>query len=151
MKARQSLVGKLLEKDEFGNQAVTKPYEDLTTNELGRISELVSIRLHLFNGNYPEFMPQAVKAVMEHPNLSKVDYDKLNTFSRMFELDWRGDRSLKNKKEFLATNPVYLGTRDQTNFRGYGDIGNFEVTSLLRRACVPFVENLATKMVKNSK
>ena len=150
-KARESLVSKLLEKDEFGNASIKKSYADLTTPELERISESICVRLHLFAGSYPAFMPHAVKAIMEHPNLSKVDYDKLNTFSRMFELDWRGDRSINNKQEFLATNPVYMGVRDQTNFKGYGDIGNFEVTSMLRQACVPFVEDLAAKMVNSSK
>jgi len=105
----------------------------------------------LFNGDYPAFMPQAVKAVMEHPNTSQVDYEKLNTFTKMFELDWRGDRSLSNKDEFLASNPVYLKERDQSNFKLYGEIGNFEVTSMLRRACAPFVEPLVAKMINNNK
>jgi hypothetical protein len=94
-------------------------------------------------------MPQAVKAVMEHPNLSRTDYATLDSFCRMFELDWRGDRSLDNKRQFLATNPVYLGEHDQTNFRKYGDIGNFEVTTLLRLACSPFIGKITGKMAAN--
>lgn len=121
----------------------------MTTRELHQISESISVRLNLFQGTYPGFMPQAVKAVMEHPNLSKSDYAKLDSFCRMFELDWRGDRSLNNKSQFLATNPVYLGEHDQTNFRKYGDIGNFEVTTLLRLACSPFIETITGKMAAN--
>ena len=50
------------------------------------ISESVCVRLNLFQGDYPAFMPQAVKAVMEHPNLSKSDYSNLDTFAKMLEL-----------------------------------------------------------------
>jgi|DEB0MinimDraft_12_1074336.scaffolds.fasta_scaffold21400_1 hypothetical protein len=64
----------------------------------------------------------------------------------MFELDWRGDRDIANKREFLSTNPIYLGDHDKSNFKGYGEIGNFEVTAMLRHACAPFVEDVATKM-----
>ena len=78
-------------------------------------------------------MPQAVKAILEHPNLTKSDYKKLDTFAKMFELDWRSDRKLENKKEFLATHPVY--TKNEPNIEGYGQIGNFEVSAMLRVAC----------------
>jgi len=85
---------------------------------------------------------------MEHPNLAKADRQKLDTFSRMFELDWRGDRDINNKSEFLATNPVYLAQNDQSNFTRYGAIGNFEATTLLRLACAPFIEDVAQAMIK---
>ena len=113
------------------------------------ISESICVRLNLFDGDYPNFMPQAVKAVMEHPNLSKVDYSKLESFARMFELDWRGDRKLANKKEFLATNPVYH--KSEANVAGYGTIGNLEATAMLRMACQPFIENLAASLVNMKK
>ena len=115
-RARESLVSKFLITSDSNQRA----YKDLTTVELGLISEAIAVRLHLFNGEYPEFMPQAVRAVFEHPNLSKVDYEKLNTFTKMFELDWRGDQSIKNKDEFMATNPIYLNEKDQYNFNAYG-------------------------------
>lgn len=50
--------------------------------------------------------------MMEHPNISQSDYEKVDTFAKMFELDWRGDRAISNKKEFLSSNPVYLNTKD---------------------------------------
>lgn len=120
--ARESIVAKFLDTDEYGNDSNEKPYNNLTTSELTRISESICVRLNLFNGEYPAFMPQAVKAVMEHPNLTKSDYSKLETYSRMFELDWRGDRKLSNKKEFLATHPVYL--KNESTIEGYGNVGN---------------------------
>lgn len=114
--ARQKMVAKLLTKDEFGNEITAKEYHDLTTRDLARIAESICVRLHLFDGEYPEFMPQTVKAIQEHPNLSKVDYDKLKTFCRLFELDWRGDRSCDNKKKFMAVNPIYINKNDRSNF-----------------------------------
>jgi hypothetical protein len=71
-------------------------------------------------------MPAIVKGLMEHPNISRTDYSMIDTFCTIFELDWRGDNSVKNKKEFLATNPIYLNFKDVTksNFEKYGDIGN---------------------------
>lgn len=96
-RGREKIVSKLLSTDEFGNKSVEREYKDLSTNDIARITEAVCVRLHLFNGNYPEFMPHTVRGIMEHPNISRVDYDKLKTFCRMFELDWRGDRLTKNK------------------------------------------------------
>ena len=145
------MVTQFLTKDEFGKKAVKKDYKDLTTGELNRISESICVRLNLFDGKYPAFMPQAVKAVMDHPNLANSDRQKLDTFSTMFELDWRGDRNINNKNEFLATNPVHMQPTDQSNFQKYGNIGNFEAATLLRLACAPFVESLAQDMISKGK
>ena len=133
-KAREALVAKLLTHDVFGNDlpAETRTYQDLTTSDLNRISEALVARLGMFNGRYPAFMPHLVKAIMEHPNLSQSDHQLVKTYCQMFELDWRGDRDIKNKKEYLATNPVYINSRDRSNLEGYGQIGNFEVTAMLR-------------------
>ena len=81
-----------------GKSDIERDYKDLTTNELHKISESIAVRLNLFGGDYPAFMPQAVKAVMEHPNLAKTDRTKLDTFCKMFELDWRGDTALANRE-----------------------------------------------------
>ena len=86
----------------------------------------------LFNGEYPAFIPQVVRGVMEHPNLSKADYSKINTFCQMFELDWRGDRAISNKKEFMGSHPIYISESDGSNYVGYGEVGNFEATAMLR-------------------
>ena len=140
----------MLDIDEFGNKVPEKNYVDLTTRDLSRIAESIAVRLHLFNGEYPAFMPQAVRAVMEHPNLLRADYDKLDTFAKMFELDWRGDRTVPNKKEPLASHPVYLTIQDRSNFARYGEVGNFELLGMLRQACVPFLEQLTDDLVKES-
>lgn len=143
--AREALVAKLLERD--GGK---KEYQDLTTPDLANIAEQLVIRLALFNGEYPAFIPQVVRGVMEHPNLSKADYSKINTFCQMFELDWRGDRAISNKKEFMGSHPIYIAESDSSNYIGYGEIGNFEATAMLRQACVPYVEQLTKKMLKTA-
>ena len=68
----------------------------------------------------------------------------------MFELDWRGDRSISNKHEYMSHSPIYLSEAESTNVIGYGKVGNFEVTAMLRHACVPFVEDLSKKMMKSA-
>ena len=93
-------------------------------------------------------MPQAVRAVMEHPSLTKTSYELLDLYCKMFELDWRGDRSVNNKKEYMSTNPVYVNTKDGSNFNRYGEIGNFEAKAMIRNACIPFMNGLATDLVK---
>ena len=95
--AREKIVAGLLSTDEFGNSSPHREYKDLTTPDLSRIAEAMCVRLHQFNGEYPSFLPHTVRAIIEHPNLSLVDLDKLTSFSKMFELDWRGDRSVANK------------------------------------------------------
>lgn len=67
-KARQSLVSKMFVSDEFGVEK-TKTYSTLTTAELHMLVESLCVRLNLFNQTYPAFVPQVVKAIMEHDNL----------------------------------------------------------------------------------
>lgn len=87
-RARESLVAQFLVADEHGNP-INKKYDDLTSKELNTIVESLAIRLYLFNYEYPTFLGQAVRAIMEHPNLLKSDSDMLNTYCKMFELDWQ--------------------------------------------------------------
>ena len=69
----------------------------------------------------------------------------------MFELDWRGDRNLKNKKEFLFTNPVYVTNKEQTTFESYGTIGNSELTSKIEHACIPFIPSLTETLIQKAR
>jgi len=76
----------------------------MTTSELHMISENLAVRLNMFyeqqkgpSDRYPAFLPQTVKAIMDHPNLANSDRHLLDTYCYMFELDWRGDRTLKNQ------------------------------------------------------
>jgi len=94
--AREKLASKLLIADEFGNP-IDKEYKDLTSRELHSLTENLCLRMYLFNYDYPAFLPQVVKAVVEHPSLCRSDKDQLDLYCRMFELDWRGDRTFTNK------------------------------------------------------
>lgn len=106
-----------------------KKYDDLTSLELHNLSESFAIRLHLFNYEYPRFLPQTVKGIMEHKNLNDVDRNLLEHYCRMFELDWRGDQQFSNKEEMLATNPVYV-TGSNTN--EFGRINNEKASQMLK-------------------
>lgn len=129
--------------DEFGNP-IDKDYKDLTSRELHSLSENLCLRMYLFNYDYPAFLPQVVRAVMEHPSLNRSDKDQLDLYCRMFELDWRGDRSHNNKQEFMATNPIYL---DGTNLKSYGEITEEVVKEKLQKACAPYVEEAAKRLL----
>ena len=73
-KARESLISKILT-DEFGNQAAKKTYNQLTSRELHLLTESLCVRMNLFQKKYPAFLPQVIKAIQEHPNLSNSDYN----------------------------------------------------------------------------
>jgi len=72
-KARESLLGQILTIDEFGKDRLNKAYGELTSRELHLLIESLCVRLNLFQQKYPAFLPQVVKAVMEHPNLANSD------------------------------------------------------------------------------
>ena len=88
-----------------------------------------------------------MRAVIEHPNLLKSDRDQLELYSRMFELDWRGDRSYDNKQEFMATHPIYV---EGTNLKSFGELTNEVVKDKLQRACAPYVEEAARRLINQS-
>jgi hypothetical protein len=69
----------------------TLQYENLTSSNLSGLTEQFVTRLPLFNKEYPNWIPHAVRAIMEHPNLNQSDRSTLETFCTLFELDWRGD------------------------------------------------------------
>ena len=70
----------------------------------------------------------------------------LNTYCRLFELDWRGDSSLDNREQFMLTNPVYLHEKDRPNVVSMDNITNESVLMQVRQACQPYLPNLITKM-----
>jgi hypothetical protein len=95
--ARERLVLKVLRNEFYSAEEVKeRRYQDLSTKELSVISEALCIRLGLFNGKFPSFMPHLVRAVMEHPNLPQTEFSKLDSFCKIFELDWRGDTEIEN-------------------------------------------------------
>lgn len=91
--ARERIVSSMLGQDEFGNDPVEKSYEQMTTSELHLLVEGLVVRLNLFASEYPSFLPQAVRAIMEHDNLSASDKSTMETYCKLFELDWRGDQN----------------------------------------------------------
>lgn len=113
--AREKMVSQMLTVDEAGNPIPQKQYSQMTTSELHIIAENLSVRLNAFyqqpktpSERYPAFMPQVVKAVMEHPNLANSDRNLLETYCSIFDLDWRGDQTIKSQEQFLCTNPIYM-------------------------------------------
>ena len=144
--AREALVGKMLTKDEFGNSAPLKRYEELTSSELHMLVESLSIRLNLFNNKYPTFVPQTAKAILEHPNLANSDRSTLTTFCSLFELDWKGDSALENREQLLMTNPIYTHPLNMTNIQDIEQADNGKFKEMIQRASQPFLPDLVAKM-----
>lgn len=111
----------------------------------------MAVRLSLFDRKFPAFVPHLVRGIMEHPNLAKTDFALLDSYCGMFDLDWRGDRSIAGKQEWLSTNPVYLNPKDLSSVEGYGQIGPFEVTAMMRAACQPYLTDLAASLADAAK
>lgn len=125
--------------DEFG-VAKTKTYDSLTPRELHMLVESLCVRLNLFSQKYPAFLPQVVQALMEHPNLAQSDRSHLDTYCVLFELDWRGDRDINNRDQFLATNPVY--TKDSPSSAELDVYTEEHAKQRLEKASAPFLDEL---------
>jgi hypothetical protein len=76
----------------------------MTTHELHLLAENLSVRLNMLysskrgpSDRYPAYLPQVIKAIMEHPNLANSDKNLIDTYCYLFELDWRGDREMRNQ------------------------------------------------------
>ena len=142
--AREKLAAKLLLQDEFGTPIESKHYKDLTGRELHALTENLCLRFYLFNYEYPAFLPQVVRAVMEHPSLQRSDRDQLELYAKMFEVDWRGDRSYLNRTEFMSSNPIYL---EGANLKSSGEVTDEVVKEKLQKACAPYVEETARRLI----
>jgi len=55
----------------------------------------------------------------------------LDTYCSLFELDWRGDRTVANREQFLGTHPIYVDKNQQNN----QDVHNAYVRDMLVKAC----------------
>lgn len=84
------------------------------------------------------------RAVREHPSLLKSDADQLELYCKMFELDWRNDSSYDNRHQFMSSNPIYL---EGTNLKTQGEVTAESVKLKLQRACVPYVEQTAQRLL----
>ena len=83
---------------------------------------------------------------MEHRNLAESDRSMLDTYCKLFELDWRGDASVDNREQFMLTNPIYMNDKDRTSLSTVGVIDNQRVTKEIRQACQPYLPRLIAKM-----
>jgi hypothetical protein len=106
---RAKLVAHILDKSQEQSS-----YDNISTEKIHELVESLSIRLNLFEREYPAFLPQAVKGIMEHPHISRADYRTLDAYCKLFHLDWRADATVANKEEFMATHPIYLNSKDST-------------------------------------
>jgi len=125
----------MLTADEFGNPVERKAYKELTTRELHILAESLSVRLHLFSQKYPAFLPQVIRAIMEHKNLASSDRSLLDTYCKLFKLDWRGDTSVENREQFLLDAPVYMHAKDRTSLETCGTFTNQRVLLEVEQAC----------------
>lgn len=144
-RARERLVSKLLSTDEYGNK-IDKKYKDLTSKELNTLTESLCQRLYLFNYEYPAFLFQAVKGIMDHPSLLKSDKDMLDSYCKIFEVDWRGIKDVEQNKHFMHSHPIHV---EGSNVNGYGVLDDEKVKEMLKRACVPFVQQVASHMLSH--
>lgn len=71
----------------------------------------------------------------------------MEAYTRMFEVDWKGDRALVNKQEFMMTNPIYL---EGSNLKQFGEITPEVIRDRIQRACASYVEEAASKLIKNA-
>ena len=70
----------------------------------------------------------------------------LDTYCKLFELDWRGDAALENREQFMMSNPVYLNANDKSSLASHGEITNERVLSQVKQACQPYLPSLLQKM-----
>lgn len=54
--------------------------------------------------------------------------------------------TIANRDEFMATHPIYLNIHDQAAIQN--EMTNQSVSDSLRRACQPFLPELAKKILK---
>ena len=82
---------------------------------------------------------------MEHPNLNVSDRNTMETYCKIFDLDWRGDRSYANKEEWLYTHPVYVDAKDKS--RLHMSLDDKVVRQMLREAGREYLGGLTAKIM----
>ena len=70
----------------------------------------------------------------------------------MFELDWKSDKINKwdqshHFKSMLAASPVYL---EGDNVKSYIDLNQNDLKNMIKRACEPYVPEVARLLVATS-
>ena len=84
---------------------------------------------------------------MEHPSLANSDRNTLETYCTLFELDWRGDKTIASQDKWLCTNPVYL---EPTVDEPTGTVDKAEAIKMLNKAGVEYLGPLTKKMFELS-
>lgn len=59
----------------------------------------------------------------------------IDTYCRLFELDWRGDSDIDNREQFMMYKPIYMHQSDRPNLATYGEMNNDKVVTEIKRAC----------------
>ena len=72
----------------------------------------------------------------------------LETYCNMFELDWRGDRTFENKKEFMSFNPVYI---EGENVKDFLDLNEADISQMIKKACASYVTEAANKLLNTKR
>lgn len=68
----------------------------------------------------------------------------LDAYCKVFEVDWRGVKEVEQNKEFLFSHPIHV---EGSNVKAYGMVDDVKVKEMLKRACVPFVEQVASTLL----
>jgi hypothetical protein len=135
--ARQKLVGKITGQN----------YQEMSSDHLHTLVEDICTRLNMFQRDYPGFMPHAVRAIFEHPNLTRTDRTTLDAYCKMFKLDWRLDTDIENKDKFMSSNPIYLRKEDRTTLDAHPATVNESAIADIKRACKPYLPDLVSKII----
>mmetsp|Transcript_30076 Transcript_30076/g.29577 ORF Transcript_30076/g.29577 Transcript_30076/m.29577 type:complete len:316 (+) Transcript_30076:378-1325(+) len=117
-----------------------KSYGDISTQDLNQFIEGICSRMMLFDGDYPNFLPYIIKEVVNHPNISKIDKEHLESYSDMFDIRWRDDISKP-----LMISPIY--TEDSRKVEN--DLDSASVSEKMRKANIPYIETLKRSVMEH--
>lgn len=149
-KAREMIVLNMLpQNSNIGEKWRKTDYKQLSSRDLHQITEALSVRLHALDKEYPAFLPHAVLAIMEHPNLAKNDRYHLESYCKMFELDWRMDSHYTNLDQLLLKKPIYLNSQDRSNTLQTPDLDTNWAAEKLGQSQTPYLKDLANKFMGN--
>ena len=117
-----------------------KSYGDISEADLGEFTNGICSRMMLFDGDFPSFLPYVIREAVNHPNVSVLDKEQLETYSDMFDLQWRDDISKP-----LMINPIY--TKDSRKLEN--DLDEESISEKMRRANIPYLDNLTKRVMEH--
>lgn len=116
-----------------------KSYSEIQDQDLTEFVNGLCSRLMLFDGNFPSFLPYLVKEVVNHPNINAIAKDQLESYSDMFDLNWRED-----VEKPLIVSPIYTNDSREAN----DDLERENISEKMRNASIPYINNLKRKMME---